>query len=167
MKDISKYNKRRQSIFYLTIILLLTLWIPVCIDKVVNFAQFKAGILRQPFSDNLGYVLVYILPALEIITVTALIIDRFRKVGLILSIVLMTVFTGYIGIALLGAWDKLPCGCGSVIKGMTWTQHFFFNLFFLALSALGLYLWHKLRGSNMGRDATEGGSAKRHIENIV
>lgn len=146
--------------------LLLLLWVPVSIDKIIDFAAFKSGILRQPFSDNLGYILIYTLPLLEIMVVIATLIERYRKAGLMVSTLLMIAFTGYIAVALLGAWEKLPCGCGSVISGMTWMQHFFFNLLFLFLSIWGLYLWYKLRGSDVGDDAIAGGSAKRLIKNI-
>lgn len=156
--------KRKRITLNVVIILLLLLWIPVGIDKITDFTAFKGGILRQPFSDSIAYILIYSLPALELITVLALVMEKYRKAGLILSTVLMTAFTAYIAVALMGAWEKLPCGCGSVISGMNWTQHFFFNLFFLSLSILGLYLWHKLRGSNAGGEATEGASAKRHIK---
>lgn len=156
--------KRKRITLNIFIILLLVLWIPISIDKISDFAAFKNGILRQPFSDGLGYTLIYTLPALELITVLTLVMEKFRKAGLILSTVLMTAFTAYIAVALMGAWEKLPCGCGSVISGMTWMQHFFFNLLFLFLSGCGLYLWHKLRGSNAGGEAAEGASAKRHIK---
>lgn len=73
----------------------------------------------------------------------------------------MLIFTGYIAVALLGAWEKLPCGCGSVISGMNWEQHFLFNLFFLMLSTLGFYVWYTLRGRSTGDGAVKGGSAKR------
>lgn len=156
-------RKKKQIAFNTVIALLLLLWVPVSIDKLIDFAAFKDGILKQPFSIDLGYVLIYTLPAFELLIVFALVSEKFRRVGLILSTLLMAVFTGYVAVALLGAWEKLPCGCGSVIRGMTWTQHFFFNLFFLVLSVLGLYLWYKLRGSTVGNGATEGGSAKRQI----
>ncbi|KEQ30159.1 hypothetical protein N180_06415 [Pedobacter antarcticus 4BY] len=156
--------KRKRITLNIVIILLLLLWIPVSIDKITDFAAFKSGILRQPFSDSLRYILIYTLPALELITVLTLVMEKFRKGGLILSTVLMTAFTAYIAVALMGAWEKLPCGCGSVISGMTWLQHFFFNLLFLFLSGWGLYLWHKLRGSNARGVVAEGASAKRHIK---
>lgn len=157
-------HKRNTIAFYVVVFLLLILWVPVVIDKFSDFAAFKSGILNQPFSDRLGYILIYTLPILEVLTVLALVSEKFLKVGLTLSTFLMTAFTGYIGIALLGAWEKLPCGCGSVISGMTWEQHFFFNLFFLILSGWGLYLWQKLRDSNAGSEAVEGGSAKRRYK---
>lgn len=156
-------RKKKQIAFNIVIALLLLLWIPVSIDKISDFAAFKNNIINQPFSDELGYILVYSLPPLEMLIAIALITERFRKAGLSLSILLMTAFTGYIVVALLGAWEELPCGCGSVIDGMNWTQHLFFNLFFLVLSISGLYLWYKLRGSDVGNGTTEGGSAKRLI----
>lgn len=168
--SIIKGNMKRKfgtsHLYRAIIILLLVLWIPVTIDKITDFPSFRNGILNQPFSDRLGYVLIYSLPILEAATIAALVITRFQKVGLIMSTVLLTVFTGYITVALLGAWEKLPCGCGSVISGMNWTQHLFFNLFFLTLSGWGIYLWYKLRSNNAGSRITEGLSAKRLIKNI-
>src|SRR5690606_29503487 len=116
------------------------------LDKFIDFVTFRSGILRQPFSDTLGYILIYSLPLLEAATVISLISKRYRKIGFILSTLLMATFTGYIGIALLGTWEKLPCGCGSVISGMSWQQHFWFNIFFLSISLVGWY-WHKNTGN--------------------
>lgn len=113
-------------------LLLLLLWVPVSIDKLLDFHAFRGGILRQPFSDTLGTVLVWTLPPLEIAAVVLLVMDRTRYWGVWLSAVLMAGFTAYVGIALLGAWEKLPCGCGSVIAALSWRQHFFFNLTWLS-----------------------------------
>ncbi|MDA3615942.1 MauE/DoxX family redox-associated membrane protein [Polluticaenibacter yanchengensis] len=162
----SALNKQ-ESLLFIILFILLVLWIPVTIDKVSNFASFKYSILQQPFPDWLGLILIYSLPIVELIIVICLVIEKFRKIGLLISSLLMAVFSGYIGIGLLGYWEKLPCGCGSVISGMTWKQHFFFNLTFLLISGLGLYLWYKLRHRNAGREPIEGGSAKRRINSIV
>ena len=131
---------KRQSIITLLTILLLILWIPVTLDKLTDFQSFRAGILRQPFSDALGYALLVLLPILEIAVVIMLIRPKWRPGGFRLSSLLMAAFTAYIGVALLGAWEKLPCGCGSVISGMSWQQHFWFNLFFLMISLYGWYI---------------------------
>src|SRR5690606_21781243 len=99
--------------------------------------------------------------------VLLLVSNRFRLAGFGLSSLLMAAFTGYIGIALLGTWEKLPCGCGSVISGMNWKQHFIFNLFFLGMSLWGLYYQRGLQRSSSSRQATaEGESAKRQHKNI-
>lgn len=162
----STYQGRKSAIFKIVTVLLLALWIPVGIDKATNFRQFRDVIQNQPFSGNLKHILVYILPMLELTTTVCLVFEKWQKAGLVLSTALMTAFTGYVGLVLLGAWKESPCGCGSVISGMSWKQHFFFNLFFLLLSILGFYLWNKLRRGNAGRGTTEGGSAKRHTRTI-
>ncbi len=140
----------------LLLLILLALWIPVTLDKVLDFTIFTTGILRQPFSDSLGYILIYSLPLLESLTIVFLLIPRTQYYGMLLSLGLMSSFTIYIGLALAGAWDQLPCGCGSVISGLTWKQHFFFNLFFMALSAAGVYLTNPQRGRIAGGDSAEG-----------
>lgn len=154
--------KGKIHIITLISIALLLLWIPVSLDKLLHFQTFKAGILRQPFSDTLGQVLIFLLLPLELLVVGLIVSTRYRLVGFGLSSLLMAAFTGYIGIALLGAWEKLPCGCGSVISGMSWTQHFWFNLFFLAISIWGYYLQRDLHRNSGSRSvAVEGLSAKR------
>ncbi|NGM65420.1 MauE/DoxX family redox-associated membrane protein [Sphingobacterium sp. SGR-19] len=160
-------KKKTTHIITLISIALLLLWVPVSLDKLLHFHAFKAGILRQPFSNTMGQVLIFLLLPLEILVVGLIVSSRFRLVGFGLSSLMMAAFTAYIGIALLGAWEKLPCGCGSVISGMSWTQHFWFNLFFLALSIWGYYLQRGLHRSSGSRQAAvEGLSAKRQHTNI-
>ena len=45
--------------------MMLLLWVPVVIDKFFSSEEFQAGMLRQPFSQELGLVLSWILPVLE------------------------------------------------------------------------------------------------------
>lgn len=140
----------------LILLILLTLWIPVTVDKVMDFEIFKTGILKQPFDDTLGYLLIYTLPLLESLIILFLLIPRMQYYGMLLSLSLMLAFTTYVGLALGGAWEELPCGCGSAISGMSWKQHFLFNLCFTALSGWGLYLMKLKRGSDAGGVTAEG-----------
>lgn len=142
-------------------LLLLALWIPVTLDKMLNFPVFETGILRQPFDDRLGQVLIFVLPVLEALIILMLLLPAFRKWGFALSTLLMLAFTAYIGVALAGAWEHLPCGCGSVINGLSWKQHFFFNLFFLLCSGYGFYRLNIPQDGAMGGETVKGGPAKR------
>lgn len=130
----------KRKIYHICILLLLLLWVPVVIDKVLYFNTFRIDILKQPFDDSIALVVYYSLPFLEGAAVLLLIIPKYQKVGFILSSFLLISFTVYVLITMLGLWDKIPCGCGALIAGMSWVQHFFFNLFFLFISFLGLYL---------------------------
>lgn len=140
---------------FLTLIL-LSLWIPVSIDKFINFKVFQYGLIRQPFNDIFAHFLAYILPGLEALTVLLLLIESLRKYGMILSFILMTVFTAYIGAALAGAWEELPCGCGSVINSLTWKQHLYFNIFFLLMSGYGVYQMNPKRSGAVGGETAKG-----------
>ncbi|WP_201288493.1 MauE/DoxX family redox-associated membrane protein [Sphingobacterium composti Ten et al. 2007 non Yoo et al. 2007] len=135
-----------KHIYYPIIVLLLLLWIPVALDKIVNFNSFSTGILNQPFNKNLAFIAIYSLPVLEFATVALLVFKKYRKWGFALSSVLMFVFTSYVALALLGTWEKLPCGCGSVISGLSWIQHFWFNILFLSISVIGYIVNSKIIG---------------------
>src|SRR5690606_41271590 len=67
------------------LLLLLLLWVPVVIDKVLNFNTFRIDILKQPFDDSIAPVVYYSLPFLEGAAVLLLIIPKNQKVGFIRS----------------------------------------------------------------------------------
>ncbi|UBM58808.1 hypothetical protein LAG90_18585 [Marinilongibacter aquaticus] len=138
------------------VLVLLLLWIPVTLDELLHFDQFRAGILQQPFSDSLAKVLVPVLLILEALTAACLTQSRFRPQGLLLSAMLLLAFNAYIALALSGFWKELPCNCGALIHQLNWEQHFLFNLFFLLVSGYGYILWKPKRGGPVGGGATEG-----------
>lgn len=86
------------------------------------------------------------------------------RLGLWLSTILIFAFTLFILFGVLGWYDKRPCGCGSVISGLTWEQHLWFNITFLLLSAVGLWLTrdkkHQTPPSNLSSRRREGSPYK-------
>lgn len=132
--------KTQKKILEALTIILVLLWCPVLVDKMINVETYRTGISRQPLPDLIKQLLIYVLPIVESVTLILLTIQRYRTYGFLLSSILMLGFTGYITAALLGVWQNLPCSCGSVITGMNWTQHFWFNLFFLLISVSGFIL---------------------------
>lgn len=148
--------------------ILLLLWIPAVTDKVLNFQQFSDGMLLQPIPGILANILIYLVPTFEMATILLLTIPSFRKFGFLLSIAIMTIMTGYVGIVLLLAPSNLPCSCGSLIPNLGWFWHFWFNLFFLILSIAGYYNHRLLQRRSSSRLATfEGVSAKRRYTNKI
>jgi len=131
--------KNSHHILVVCTILLLLLWIPVSVDKILQHAVFRASMIRQPFSDQLGIILSYVLPILEVLVVVLLVIQRVRLYGFALSFALLLVFSIYITMGLVGTWEKIPCGCGSVISGLSWKAHLLFNLLFLSISGIGFW----------------------------
>ncbi len=145
--------KLRQLVLTLCTLLLLALWIPVALDKLWDLPGFHRTLLRQPFPGWWAGVLYWLLPLLELLCALLLVTGATRKVqtgklktaqirnvGFALSSVLMLGFTLFILFGVLGWYEKRPCGCGSVISGLSWEQHLWFNLVFLLISVVGWWL---------------------------
>jgi len=137
--------KKQTYILVAITILLLTLWVPTSLNKILDFESFKHNIYNQPFNKNIANVIIYSIPLLEITAVVFIVIPKYRLWGFILSTFLMSIFTIYIAAALLNVWDKLPCGCGLIISVMDWHEHLLFNSIFLILSVTAWYIQFSLQ----------------------
>jgi putative oxidoreductase len=120
--------------------LLILLFVYAALSKLLDLPLFRGQLYNQSFSHRLADVLVFGLPASELLTSGLLMFQRTRRYGLWLSALLMTVFTIYITLVLLQFWSRVPCSCGGVLAHLSWAQHLIFNLFFLALSVMALWL---------------------------
>ena len=58
----------------------------------------------------------------------------------LLSAILLTIFSIYIGLGLLDLYAKRPCGCASVFSGLSWSSHLIVNIILLVVSVLGWFL---------------------------
>ena len=96
--------------------------------------------IQQPFSDQLGKYLAYILPALELAVGLLFILPKMRLLAFSLSSLLMVAFVAYVSLAVLKVWGKIPCGCGLVFHQLGWVSHLWLNIGFLLISLLGLAL---------------------------
>lgn len=126
--------------YYICLLILLAMWIPVSLDKILHFELFKSAMIQQPFSDLLGVFLAYILPFLEVSTALFFLFKKYRIVGFYLSSLLMIIFTTYVAVALLRKPENLPCGCGLVFQHLSWEAHLVLNCIFLLISLIGLQL---------------------------
>ncbi|WP_409994882.1 MauE/DoxX family redox-associated membrane protein [Chitinophaga pinensis] len=111
-----------------------------CSIQINDVPGFVVQMQRQPFSDAYGKFLTWSIPATEILLSLMMVTTAFRKLGLYLSTSLMICFTGYIVLVQLHYYGKIPCSCGGVISKLSWPQHLLFNLFFVAIGFLGIYL---------------------------
>lgn len=131
--------KTKQYTIEIIAALLVLLWIYAAISKLIPYRMSYAQLSISPYIRDYAAVLVWLVPAVEIALCVLLIVPRWRRAGLAGSFILLTVFTIYI-IAVLTFRDHPPCNCGGVISAMSWTQHIFFNLFFMAIAAVGYRL---------------------------
>lgn len=133
-------NSKKEIIISITCALLILLWAYTALSKLSDIQGFKNQLGNQTFGKTTSSLLLLFIPISELLATGLLIIRKTRLIGLVLSCILMLLFTGYITLVLFGYYDRVPCSCGGVLKNLGWQTHLWFNLFFLSLSLIGIYL---------------------------
>lgn len=121
-----------------TVALLVVLFVHTAISKFLDFNGFVYDLDNQPFPDSFTPFLSWFVPLLELAIVAGLLFEKTRSVALYASLILMVAFTVYASLVLLKVFDYVPCSCGGVVSYLNWTQHFFFNLFFVAITGAAI-----------------------------
>lgn len=117
--------------------LLVLLFVYTAASKLSDFQKFSGEMKNQPLPGWLTGSLVFILPASELILSVMLLIKSFRLDGLLFSFILLLVFTIYVGMILLQAFEFIPCSCAGIFSRMSWSTHLIVNLVFTALALMG------------------------------
>ncbi|SFW83367.1 MauE/DoxX family redox-associated membrane protein [Chitinophaga sancti] len=108
-------------------------------NKLMAFDYYLYDLKRSPLLGNYATIIAILVPGAELLVAALLLLEKTIRGGLLGSLGLMVLFTIYVGYVLLYAATR-PCTCGGIIRNLTWPQHFVFNICFLLLSILGLYL---------------------------
>jgi putative oxidoreductase len=131
---------KRQVVIECIAALLILLFLYASVSKFLDFKRFIDEMNNQPLPNSWTPFLVWGIPFLEIAISAALLFEYTRLLALYASLVLMTLFTIYAIMILAHFFPYVPCSCGGVIRKLTWPQHLVLNLFYVALSVLGLIL---------------------------
>lgn len=107
--------------------------------KFAEHDRFYKGLTKVQYLKEYALTISWLVPVCELAIALLLIIPTTQRLGLRLFTIMMGVFTLYITSMLLWA-DKLPCHCGGAIEMLSWKQHLLFNLGFMLLAILGIYL---------------------------
>ncbi|MDF2189601.1 MauE/DoxX family redox-associated membrane protein [Paraflavitalea sp. CAU 1676] len=134
---------KRKVVIEILSSLLILLFVYTGVSKWLDFTKFVGQMNNQPFPDWLTPVIVWTLPAIEIIISIFLMFDRTQVIGFIASFILMLLFTLYTALVLLKVFGRVPCSCGGVIENLSWEQHLVFNLFFVGVALAGIFLKRK------------------------
>jgi hypothetical protein len=135
--------------------LLVFLFIYAALSKLLDFDKFRYQISQSPFITRISPVVVWAIPMSELLISVALLVRRTRAAGLYAAFFLMLLFTGYIFIMLRYS-PYLPCSCGGVLSGMSWKQHFGFNLVFTGLSLAGIVIQNTNSRKNHSKSVLAG-----------
>ena len=126
------------------VFMLILLWVYTATSKLADLSEFKSQLANQSFGTSTAAFLFWFIPISELLAAFLLLFTKTRFTGLIVSFILMLLFTGYIALVILGFYQRVPCSCGGVLKSLGWQAHFWFNLFFLGITALGVILERRL-----------------------
>jgi putative oxidoreductase len=129
---------RRQHIYLISHTLLLLMWTYAALSKLLDFDLNVHQMHNQIFPIWIADLLSYAIPFSELLIVILLLMNRTLWLGFASSSFLLFIFTIYIIFTLSHFFARIPCSCGGIISSLTWTQHLFFNSFFLILSLFGL-----------------------------
>jgi putative oxidoreductase len=125
--------------------LLIFLFTYTGISKIIDHNNFYTSIMLSPVIHAQASIIVWLVPAVELLIVALLLSGKYTQTGLVFSLLLMIVFTAYITYMVFFIKD-LPCSCGGVIKELSWNNHIFFNCVFIFLITISLLfnIQHKL-----------------------
>ncbi|MFC5623628.1 MauE/DoxX family redox-associated membrane protein [Algoriphagus winogradskyi] len=118
---------------------LILLWTYTGLDKLIRFESSRKAFHNQTFPADLAEILAYIVPIVELMIALLLLFSVTRWWGYLSSILLLTVFTTYVGLIWVGAFPRVPCNCAGILESLGWTEHFWMNLVCIGMGVWGLY----------------------------
>lgn len=127
----------KKTIAEIAACLLILLFVYAGLSKLLDYHDFRFQLGRSPYLEKFAGFASWLMPASEIGAAVLLAFRKTRTAGFYLSFLLMLLFTGYIFIMLRYS-SFLPCSCGGVLEALSWQQHFYFNIFFVILSLVGV-----------------------------
>lgn len=130
----------RSVVINLTCALFVLLFTYAALSKILDFQKFQIELGKSPLINSFSIWVAYGIPVSELVLVFLLFVQRTQLFALYCSFSLMIMFTAYI-IAILQYSDYIPCSCGGVLQNMTWTEHVWFNVFFIVISAASVLLY--------------------------
>jgi uncharacterized membrane protein YphA (DoxX/SURF4 family) len=109
------------------------------VSKLLDFENFQVQLGQSPLLSAFAGIISWVVPLIELVIASLLIVPRLRKAGLYAAFTLMVMFTAYIFI-ILNYSTFVPCSCGGVLEKMGWKGHLIFNVCFTVLAFVGLFL---------------------------
>jgi len=124
--------------------LFIILFLYTGIAKLMEFDVFQEQLMDSPILAFAAPVVAWGLPITEFLVSILLFIPKYRLTGLYSSLIMMTLFTGYVGWLLVFA-PELPCSCGGILAALSWPAHLAVNIGLVVLAIAGIIMAKKLK----------------------
>ncbi|MDP4264530.1 MAG: hypothetical protein Q8941_18515 [Bacteroidota bacterium] len=119
--------------------LFILLFVYTVVSKLPNYNLFKDILSKSPIIGSQAEIVAIVLLIALLWVAILIFFPATRMWGLYGAAALMIIFTLYFTYMIYFS-SKLPDSSGGVFKGLTWSQHLAFNIFFLALSLTAIVL---------------------------
>ena len=119
--------------------LYVLLFVYTSVSKLLEFNYFRTQLGQSPVFAAIADPVSYGVIIAELVISVLLVGEKTRRTGLLLAFALMIMFTAYI-IIILNFATFVPCSCGGFIESLNWTEHLIFNIAFILLAIVALYL---------------------------
>ena len=129
--------------------LLIVLFTYAAITKLADYQKFSVQLAQSPLLSKFSTLLVFTIPALEIVISLLLAFSYTRLLGLYVAFILLVVFTAYIVYILLFS-PHIPCSCGGVLEDLGWGEHVIFNLIFVFMASIAILQTVKHNNASRG-----------------
>lgn len=133
--------RTKNMITELSIFILILVWAYTFVSKIFDFETFARQIKGAYLLSSAGAILPYILQVVHIGIILLLLKKSWRKFGLITSLIITVVYTGYL-IYILKFAPSIPCSCIAVFRGINWNDQLYFNFVVLAVNIIGLVTFY-------------------------
>lgn len=127
----------KQIISTVATVFFILLFVYTGVSKLLSVDSFEKVLSDSVLVRRFSVLVSWLLPVVELVVAGLLVFPDTKKVGMYISLLLMVLFTAYIGWMLLYE-PQLPCSCGGIIKYMSWKSHFIFNLACIVLAIAGI-----------------------------
>lgn len=135
-----KLNINNRNLFIeITCLMYILLFVYAGMNKGLDFENFKIELGQSPLLSAFAEWISWTVLIVEFTIAAFLVFPKTRIRALYTGFCLMTMFTAYIFI-MLNYSSYLPCSCGGILEKMSWTQHLIFNIFFVIIGGLSLWL---------------------------
>ena len=135
-------TQRKELIVELISAAFVVLFVYAAASKLMDYPKFRLQLGQSPVLTAFAGILVWLVPAMEVIIAILLMTKKFRLAGLYASFSLMVMFTAYI-VVITRFSEYVPCSCGGVLEKLSWNEHLVFNIVFVVLGFISIVIYPK------------------------
>lgn len=149
-----KYTQNKKKILNIIAILLSAIFVYSGLIKILTYKNYLEEIEQSPLLKMAFGSIPWVVPTIELIVSVLLLLNRYRLIALIISLLLYLIFIIYLIINYYSPYD-VKCGCGGVLETLPLSVHLLLNIALSFVSSVGIYIETRYKLVQTNRPATQ------------